>query len=170
MKLLSGSEHFLENGRELPVPITDFWKWGCSDLDSNYIRALMAEYFIYLSAPSPKHIQEMFPRRYLISSGYRIAVESAAYIQSEDPDHPDHISFRIPNTPCDIAVFCVYEGLSPESSPMNLDLWKFYVLSWKSLSVFGERRTLTFQSLISLSSTPCNYTELPNAIQITMNA
>ena len=170
MKSLLGSEYFYENGAKLPVSVEDFWKWAYSDLNSPYVRSAIAEYLVYLSAPNPKHMQDVFPRRTLISSGYRISTESAAYMQSEDPSHPDHISFKVPNAPCDIAVFCVYTGLSPESSPIDLDLWEFYVLSGETLSLFSGRRTITFQSMISLNPTPCSYTELPTVIKSTINA
>ena len=35
MKVLNGTEKLMQNGKELPIPIMEFWAWNSSDLLNN---------------------------------------------------------------------------------------------------------------------------------------
>ena len=61
----------------------------------------------------------------LISEG-RIVFKAAAYTQSEDGEHPEHITFKLDFSSSDsVAVFGVWRGMSPGDSIENMLLWDF---------------------------------------------
>ena len=69
----------------------------------------------------------------LISEG-RIIFKAAAYTQSEDGEHPEHIAFKLDFSSSDsVAVFGVWRGMSPGDSIENMLLWDFYVADAKSV-------------------------------------
>lgn len=190
---MTGNEHFSANGNELSLTMSDFWRWAYSDLSNNIHRSVLAEYIVAsalnITTLSTEASRIMWrPFDLLSNDGYRIEVKSAAYVQSWDAKHPNHISFRIAparmpdetgdyklNSPLqrnsDIYVFCVYKALTKDESPLNLDLWEFYVLPTKILdSEKPTQKTITLPSLMQLEPMWCDYYGLEDAIKEKMNA
>ncbi len=192
MEIMNGNERFSTNGKEIDMTISDFWKWAYSDLINNICRSVLAEYIVAsaleITNSESENIRLMW-RPYDLQSkdGYKIEVKSAAYVQSWNAKHPDHISFRIAparlpdetgdykaNAPLqrnsDVYVFCIYKAMSVNESPLNLDLWEFYVLSTKILDEKKPtQKTITFPSLMRLEPLMCDYHGISEAIRITMN-
>ena len=182
MTIMNGTAHFSANGREIGLTMADFWKWAYSDLSNHLQRTMLAEYIV----ASALNIAEKKCNRtnkvqasydLLTKDGFRITIKSAAYIQSPEAEHPDCISFSIMSPPgqnrrcSDIYIFCLYKGMAENDSPLNLDLWEFYVI--KS-SVLDEKKptqkTITLPSLMRLQPLWCDYYGISEAIQTTMNA
>ena len=190
---MTGNEHFSVNGNEMHITMLDFWKWAYSDLSNNIPRSVLAEYIVASSLgiteiKSESSRQMWRPYDLLTKKGERVEVKSAAYVQAWDSKHPDHISFRIAparlpdetgdykeNAPqqrnSDVYVFAIYKALSIDESPLNLDLWEFYVLATKILNEKKRtQKTITLPSLMQLNPIWCDYHGISEAIQDALNA
>lgn len=168
-----GNEPFLVGGRQISLTVNDFWRWAYSDLADERNRSMMAEFIVASSIGASRQDDassgQACKRRGLLSpDGYRLEVRSAAYVQSWDMEHPDHVSFSIANPmpPCrdgnaaarvhagqdsDAYIFCLYKGMCRGDSPLDLDLWEFYVLPAAALdAAMPARKTITLPSLMKL--------------------
>lgn len=191
--MYNGSEHFTVNGHEIDISMLAFWQWAYSDMTNNINRSVLAEYIVAsaldTSGLATERTRIMWrPFDLLSRDGYRIEVKSAAFVQSWDCKHPDHISFRIAparlpdetgdynlNAPlqrnCDVYVFCVYKAMSKDESPLDLDLWDFYILPTKTLNEKKPTsKTITLKSLLQLEPTWCDYYGIGDAVKTVMNA
>lgn len=184
MAFMSGAEHFSVNGREIGLTMTDFWTWAYSDLTDCSQRSRLSEYIVAsaLKAHKLESRHSGFSGRpyYLLTEdGFRIAVQSAAYVQSQDPGRSDCISFSLSPSitggpirqGSDLSIFCLYKGMAETESPLDLDLWEFYVL--KS-SILAEKKpaqkTITLPSLMQLEPLWCDYHGIGEAVRAVINA
>lgn len=186
-----GNEPFLVGGKPISLTMNDYWRWAYSDLADSHNRSVMAE-FIVASSIGAAHLDTDTSRsarkQYSLLSpdGYKLEVQSAAYVQSWDTEHPDHISFhiapsRIPDnagkpkldTPLqrksDVYIFCIYKAMEKSESPLDLDLWEFYVLPTSVLDEMKPvQKTITLPSLMELEPLWCDYYGIGEAIQKAM--
>lgn len=183
MAIMDGTEHFCANGGELDVTMTDFWKWAYSDLSEISQRSMLSEYIV-ASAMNAAGVQNsrsdfsMKPYDLITENGFTVSIKSAAYIQSQDARQPDCISFSISSHKTgtqnkrgsDIHIFCLYKGMGERDTPLNLDLWEFYILR---SSVLDEKKptkkTITLPSLMRLEPLWCDYYGIGDAIQTIMS-
>lgn len=106
----------------------------------------------------------------LISEG-RIIFKAAAYTQSEDGEHPEHIAFKLDFSSSDsVAVFGVWRGMSPGDSIENMLLWDFYVAAAKSVEPFAHDGILTLPMLKESPAQKCSYAELGKVLYTKMAA
>lgn len=181
--MYTGYEQFTINKEPISLRTIDFWSWAYSDMHHAMNRAVLAEYIVYSAVGSTESCREVFrPFDVQTNNGLRIEVKSAAYANSHNPKHPDCITFRIAparlpdasgdykdNAPlqrnCDVYVFCVFTGMSADDSPLNLDLWEFYVLATSVLDKEKPtQKTITLPSLKSIGAKRCGYSELKSNI------
>lgn len=100
----------------------------------------------------------------LTGDGYRLQIEAASYLQSQDEEHPDFISYPISGMP-DAYVFSLYKATSPSQNPLNLDLWDFFVISRKALTKDNSsRKTITLPRLQELGVWQSDYFGISEAI------
>lgn len=191
--MYNGTEHFSVNGREIPLTMRDFWIWAYSDLTNNIRRSVLAEYIVASSLeithiPSESVRTMWRPYDLLTKDGLKVEVKSAASIQSWDAKHPEFISFRIAparipdetgdykrfspkQRNSDLYVFCIFTGMSADDSPLNLDLWEFYILPTKVLNEEKPtQKTITLTSLLKLGPVWSDYYGLSEAIDKAMKA
>ena len=191
--MYKGYERFSANGHEIDISMNDFWQWAYSDLSNNITRSVLAEYIVAsalgIADMETERTRVMWrPYDLLTRDGYRVEVKSAANVQSWDCKHPDHISFRIAparmpdetgdyksDAPLqrnsDLYVFCIYKAMTKDESPLNLDLWEFYVLPTKTLDEKKPtQKTITLPSLLQLKPMWCDYYGIGEAIKQLMNA
>ena len=174
----NGSEQFMVNGHKIDISITDFWRWTYSDLSNDTNRSILAKFIVASALGFTRTSTEVAatprkPYNLLSQDGYRIEVKSTAYIQSWNPEHPDWISFRIDKIArhSDVYIFCVYKAMYKNDSPLNLDLWDFYVLPAKTLhKKKPNKNIITLPSLMLLEPMWCDYYGIGETIRITMNA
>lgn len=185
-------EHFFANGHKLPITMTDFWTWAYSDLSNNIGRSVLAEYIVatalgITSMESERSRVMWRPFDLLSKEGFKVEVKSAAYVQSWDAKHPDHISFRIAparvpdetgdykmDAPLqrnsDLYVFCIYKAMSKEESPLNLDLWEFYIIPTQILNEKKPtQKTITIPVLKQLEPVWCDYYGIADAVNELMD-
>lgn len=186
-----GNEPFLVGGKPISFTMNDYWRWAYSDLADSRNRSVMAE-FIVASSIGAAHLDTDTARsawkQYSLLSpdGYKLEIQSAAYVQSWDTEHPNHISFyiapsRMPDnarkpkldTPLqrksDVYIFCIYKAMEKSEFPLDLDLWEFYVLPTSVLDEMKPvQKTITLPSLMELEPLWCDYYGIGEAIQKTM--
>lgn len=144
--VLTGAEHFSANGCSLDHSIKDFWSWYASDLVSNAMRGVLAEYIVALALGLENGKRTEWDAYDLETpDGLKIEVKSAAYIQAWQQKEYSQISFDIApkkfydyetNTygeelkrHADVYVFCLLKHQdSATLDPVNLDQWTFLVL------------------------------------------
>ena len=70
----------------------------------------------------------------------------------------------------DVYVFAIYDGLSLDEDPLNLDLWEFMVLPTMVLDeMVGSQKVITLKKLKALGPVECDYLELSKAIHSVMD-
>ncbi len=183
----TGDETFMVDGKTINLTTNDFWQWAYSDLNNSIVQSMLAKFIV---ASSIKTVTTRLERSrtgnsydLLSKNGYKVNVRAAAYIQTLDEEYPDHISFSIApikfsnrtaseyetdtlQRNSDVYIFCIYKALTTNETPLNLDLWNFYVLSTKILNKKKPAiKTITLPSLMKMEPVQCDYYGISEAIQ-----
>lgn len=167
----TGNEHFVIDGKEIGMTMTDFWKWSHPDFLSSNRRSILSKFIVAssvgLSGPCP---MDDFRKHYdfLTPEGYRVQVESASYLQAENEEHPSHISFAISSWDADVYVFCLYKATSTSQNPLDLSLWEFFSLP---CSVFSDKKpkSVTLPRLMDLGVWQSDYYGIADGVMKAMD-
>lgn len=179
----TGDEKFIVRHKLINESLSDFWKWFASDLNSNALRGVLAEFIVAMALQEINNTRIEWNTYDLnTKSGLKIEVKSAAYIQTWQQDNFSKISFTINKTRgwdadtnvitrelkrhADVYVFCVLKTKDQrEINPMDLDQWCFYVLPTSILDAkVSDQKTITLNSLIKLNPIKTDYIHLSEAI------
>jgi len=170
-KIKHGDERLSFKRNPLLFDLLDFWKWNSSDLLSNATRGRFAEFIVAtatgidLSVPR----DEWAAYDLITPEGIKIEVKSSAYIQSWFQEKLSKISFSIKPS-CywdsqtnkqsktksryvDVYIMCLLATQDQEAiDPMDLDQWRFYVLSVDEINAYKRSQTsITLRSLEKLT-------------------
>lgn len=180
----SGAEKFRDGPHEIEANLLKFWQWSCSDLVSNTMRGVLAEYIVGLSLGIVNDGQrkEWDPYDLLLEDGTKIEVKSAAYVQSWKQDRNSAIQFGVPKRRAwdaergilseeirrhaDVYVLALLHNRDRETiDPMDLAQWEFYIVP---TVVFDERErsqhSITLPSLKLIAGSPVNYSNLKEKV------
>jgi hypothetical protein len=169
------------------VTVGDFWSWAYSDLQSNTIRPLFAEYLVgrclgVLTQPRVEWDYVDF-----IYCGKKIEVKSSAYLQTWAQRKPSFISFDIsPKDKPWIAESNTYgeAGRSADCYVLSVHAerdtsrcrvddpsqWDFYVLPNRTLTdAFGVQRTARLSRIQALCAA-VDYAGLKGAIDLALGS
>lgn len=181
----TGGECFHHNGIRLPFDLLDFWRWSSSDLVSNTLRGVLAEYIVAQALGVADGVREEWaPHDIDDPRGIKIEVKSSAYIQSWGQKDVSKISFsykrsigwdsatgeydETPKRHADVYVFALLAHKDkPTINPMDLSQWCFYVVPTSVLNARERSQdSITLASLKSLAphNKPVKYRELRDAI------
>ncbi|CAM4194754.1 hypothetical protein KIPE111705_44555 [Kibdelosporangium persicum] len=180
----TGDEPFTHRGQSIGTQLGEFWTWACSDLISNAMRGVLAEYIVGLALGclDGRTRLEWDAADLRTRHGVRVEVKSSAYLQSWKQQRLSTIAFTIKPTTgwdattntyaaerkrqADVYVFCVFTPVDKATAdPLNLDQWDFYVMSTNRLNAaVGEQKTITLASLREHGPTKCTFTELPGCV------
>ena len=183
MTLRSGQEHFYSEDKALPLHLIDFWRWSHSNLLSNTLRGILAE-FIVASAIGLENTQRTEWDAYdlLTPKGLKLEIKSSAYLQSWEQKKDSIIRFGISETlgwdainnttsttpirQADLYAFCLYNHKDRETAnPLNLDQWVFYLLPTALLNDnLFKQKTITLPSLLKLQPIQCAYNQLKTIV------
>ena len=167
-----GSERFHSSGKSLGFDIKSFWQWSNSDLIGNTARGIIAEYLVARALGLGKRDVRDAWSSYDIetTSGTRIQIKSAAYIQSWHQKELSNIVFNVqgrrawdsitniqskePHRHSDLYVFAVLaHKIKATIDPTNIDQWQFYVLPTVVLNNRKRsQHSITLKSLEQLCS------------------
>lgn len=178
-KIKSGEEELFSQQKSLPFKLFDFWRWNSSDLLSNATRGRFAEFVVATAMGIRLDIprDEWAAYDLVTPEGIKIEVKSAAYVQSWHQDKLSKISFSIKpsfywdsatnkqsstkSRYVDVYVMCLLTTQDQEIiDPLNLDQWRFYVLSIDEVNTYERSQTsITLGSLEKLAE-PVLYNEI----------
>ncbi|MGO2019539.1 hypothetical protein [Psychrobacter sp.] len=184
VKCKSGEEFFHIEGEPLNEKLLSFWQWSSSDLVSNTMRGILAEYIV-ASALGENHSHRAEWDAYDIKTkeGIKIEVKSGAFIQTWHQKKLSSIQFSIRPTKgwdakidnrsnttmrqADIYVFCLLIHKEQDTiDPLNMNQWQFYILSSDALTQsLGTQKTIVLSSLLRLNPIIATYSELSTAIK-----
>ncbi|MEV5112174.1 hypothetical protein [Peribacillus frigoritolerans] len=162
--------------------ILDFWKWGFSNILTNNLRGIFAEFLIGTALGCLNQLRVEWDSYDLVYKGMKIEVKSSAYIQAWHKEKYSNISFSIgakkeydyttnkynPTVKrnADIYVFCLLKEKNHEIiEPLNMKQWDFYVALTKDLDIyFPNQKTISLNSLKKIAQ-PSTYEELKQIIE-----
>lgn len=180
----TGDETFHASGQPLDFDLLDFWQWSASDLVSNALRGVLAEYLVGRALSVVDGVRQEWDAYDLqTKTGKKIEVKSAAYLQSWAQSQLSPISFGIAPTlgwdastneysaerkrQADIYVFALLKHQDKVTiDPLNVQQWEFYVLPAARLNdVLPEQKSVGLTALRKLVSNPVGYAKLAETIE-----
>ena len=189
VKPKTGKEAFSSGGQPLDFCVGDFWRWYASDLVSNSLRGVAAEFIVAQALGLASGTRLEWDACDLRSrEGKRIEVKSAAYLQTWHQQKLSAIRFGIAPARgwdavtnewwtdykryADVYDFCLLNQKNQDSlDPLDLDQWEFYVVPTVQLDkVHPEQKTLGLAALRNLQPEPVGYSALARAINATLEA
>lgn len=183
IKRKTGAEPFHVDGKPLATNVLAFWQWYASDLISNTTRGRLAEYLVAYALGVADGLRvEWDAYDVTTTSGIKVEVKSAAYLQSWKQHKPSAISFGIRPTlgwdaatneygtelkrQADVYVFALLHHHDKSTlDPLNVAQWTFYVLP---VAVLNERvatqKRISLATVQRLGATPTTFGELAHVI------
>lgn len=157
---LQGDETLHGAGQELPrVQVLEFWRWAFGDLCQNNLRGVFAEWLVaQLLGIDLLATRDPWASHDLEWNGSTIEVKCCASLQSwhEEGQAPSSLEWNVPKTRtwtaqdgyaespshnADLYVLCVQIEENPlQWDPLDLDQWRFHVLSREQLVSVGAAR------------------------------
>jgi hypothetical protein len=151
--------------------LLEFWQWACSDVLSNTMRGLLAEWLVGTALGVTDGWRTEWAAEDLRSpEGITIEVKSAAYVQAWAQRKPSSIRFGIaptikwdgatgtygkqPERSAQVYVFCLLAERDPEKvDPLDTSQWEFLVLPSAVLDAeVPTQRTIGLSSLRRLGA------------------
>lgn len=179
----SGDENFSLRGEPLDLQLSTFWQWSSSDLVSNAMRGVLAEFLVASALGLADGVRNQWDAfDLLLADGTRIEVKSAAYLQSWAHAKLSNIVFTIRPTlawssetnqlsselrrQADVYIFCLLDHREKATlDPMRLEQWKFYSLR---SAVLDERhpsqKTISLASLLKLQPLEATFENLAERV------
>ncbi len=179
-----GTEHFHASGTHLPVTLLDFWRWYSSDLASNALRGVIAEYLVACDLGIEESIRLEWDAYDLVTQrGIKVEVKSAAYLQTWHQSKLSTISFGVQPTigwnattneygverkrQADVYIFALLLHQDKATlDPLNVDQWEFYLLP---TSVLDQKvmmqKQIGFAKLLRLQPMKVRFGEIAAAIE-----
>lgn len=179
----SGDETFSLRGEPLDLQLSAFWQWSSSDLVSNAMRGVLAEFLVASALGAAGGVRNQWDAfDLLLADGTRLEVKSAAYLQSWAHAKLSNIVFTIRPTlawssetnqlsselrrQADVYIFCLLDHREKTTlDPMRLEQWKFYLLR---SAVLDERhpsqKTISLASLLKLQPVEAKFENLSERV------
>jgi hypothetical protein len=177
----NGEESFLFSDKKLNFKLIDFWSWSQSNLLSNSLRGVLAE-FIVKTALDIKSDYRLEWDAYDLETrnGLKIEVKSSAYLQSWKQTTFSKISFdispkkgwnsetneyaKVVERQSDFYIFCILKHQDKRTvNPLNLNQWLFYLLPTQILNEQKPtQKTISLNSLLKLNPKECKFDDIKN--------
>jgi hypothetical protein len=174
---LTGDEHFTGS----PLTVANFWRWAFSDLRTNIVRGILAEFLVAQAVGDPSPLREAWDNwDVTTASGVKVEVKSSAYLQSWDQRKLSSIVFKgltgrafsadtneraaERTLRAEVYVFAVHTCREPEQyDPLRIEDWRFRVMSAAQLAEHGVR-SVTLGFLDKHAPAECGLDELAQAV------
>ena len=180
----SGQENFHEGSKQLGFRLLDFWQWSASDLLSNSLRGVVAEYLVARALDADQGVREEWASWDLTTrDGIRVEVKSSAYVQSWGQTVYSTIRFQVPRTQkwerttnrfeptarrqADVYVFAVLAHKDPSTiDPMDVAQWEFYVVKTEVLDrELAGQKSLGIKRLREIAGEAVGFGELERGVR-----
>ncbi|MSQ10088.1 MAG: hypothetical protein EXR52_03690 [Dehalococcoidia bacterium] len=150
--------------------ITEFWSWAYSDLLSNTVRSIYAEYLVAKALDALEEVRLEWDATDLRYHGYKIEVKASGYLQSWRQAKRSVIEFGIApqkngwdartNTylgsgrPSHCYVFCVHTDMGREhAAPQDLGRWQFYAIPTSQVNAtFRDQKSVRLSRIRALTA------------------
>lgn len=157
--------------------LIDFWSWGFSDLLSNSLRGIFAEFLVGSALDCLNQSRIEWDAYDLIYRGKKIEVKSAAYVQTWHTDTFSKIGFNIGakreysyttrkysteiKRHADVYIFCLLKEQDIDTlDPLNVSHWEFYIVLTEILDErFPAQKTISLSALSKIAK-PVRYDEI----------
>jgi hypothetical protein len=180
----SGEENFRTKGVPLENKLFDFWQWAYSDLSSNTMRGILAEYIVASELEIATNTRREWNAYDLeMKNGIKLEIKSASHLQTWSQPKFSKILFDIAPTKgwnaitneyssetkrqADIYVFCLLHHQEKSTlDPLDLDQWTFYLLPTSVLNIKKpNQKEIGFSALLKLNPVQVSYGEIGLAIE-----
>ena len=170
-------------GQPTGVDLLSFWQWSSSDLVSNSLRGVLAEYIVASTLGCHAGVRTEWDAYDLkTESGIRIEVKSAAYLQSWAQPKFSDITFsvkpaygwdaesnsrsKVKIRASHVYVFCILTHKDKATvNPLNMDQWIFYCIHTSDLDkAIGPQKSISLSRLMKLQPKTASYPELAEVI------
>jgi hypothetical protein len=180
---LSGDERF--SGSDIGV--RDFWRWGFSDLRTNIVRGILAEFLVAQAVADPSPLRQAWDNWDVTTRhGTKVEVKSSAYLQSWRQRQVSSIVFTgltgrewsaetnelaaERSLRAEVYCFAIHTCREPEQyDPLRLDHWEFRLMSANSLAEH-QVRSVSLGFLDRHAPTSYRLDELAHAIEVVKRA
>jgi hypothetical protein len=172
------------DGQPLATTVLAFWRWAASDLISNATRGRLAEYLVAYALGVADGVRvEWDAYDVTTTSGIKVEVKSAAYLQSWKQTRLSSINFRIgptlgwnadtnisstiPTRQAEVYVFAVLAHCDKATlDPLNIAQWEFYVLPAAVLNTHAPtQKTMSLTMVRRLGAQQTRYADLATVIE-----
>ncbi len=175
---LTGRERFSDNAWS----VLDFWRWAFSDLRTNIVRGVLAEYIVARAVGDPSSLREAWDNwDVTTATGITVEVKSSAYLQSWNQRKLSSIEFKgltgrewsaqtnelaaDRTLRAQVYVFAVHTCREPDQyDPLKIEDWEFRVMSAAQLAEHGYR-SVTLGFLDRHAPTVYGIDELRQAVE-----
>lgn len=175
---LTGEEHFSDRSSS----VLDFWRWAFSDLRTNIVRGVLAEYLLARAVGDPSPLREAWDNwDVTTATGIKVEVKSSAYLQSWNQRKLSSIVFSgltgrewsaetnelaaDRSLRAQVYVFAVHTCREPDQyDPLKIEDWEFRVMSATQLAEHGYR-SVTLGFLDRHAPTVYRLNELRQAVE-----
>ncbi len=175
---LTGAERFSDETSS----VLDFWRWAFSDLRTNIVRGVLAEYLVARAVGDPSPLREAWDNwDVTTATGIKVEVKSSAYLQSWNQRKLSSIVFSgltgrewsaetnelaaDRSLRAEVYVFAVHACREPEQyDPLKIEDWEFRVMNAVQLAAHGYR-SVTLGFLDRHAPTVYRLDELCQAVQ-----
>ncbi|MCZ2247140.1 MAG: hypothetical protein LC111_00065 [Bacteroidia bacterium] len=185
----SGEESFRAKGIPLENKLFGFWQWACSDLSSNIMRGILAEYIVASELEIAINTRREWDAYDLeTNDGVKLEIKSASYLQTWVQRKFSEISFDIApkkvwnasaneysneiKRQADVYVFCLLHHKEKSTlDPLDLDQWTFYLLSTSVLNAeIPNQKSICLPALLNLNPVEVSFGEIGLAIKKIVSA
>lgn len=172
---LRGDEPFAGTG----ATVADFWRFAMSDLRTNAVRGLLAEFLVARAVGSAATRIEWDNHDVTTPAGIRVEVKASGYLQAWRQRALSRIVFTGLNARlwpldgtlaqektynADVYVFAVQGATTHDGyDPLEVAQWTFYVLPVAAVAATGKAQ-LSLAAVLALGAKPVTYDQLAAAI------
>ncbi len=184
IKRKTGEERFRSGGHALDLTLLDFWRWYASDIVDNTKRGILAEFIVANALGCVGEICNVGDAYdFEMSTGEKIEVKSAAYLQTWYQKKHSSIEFTIRQTrkweaktgemetesrrQADLYIFCLLKHKDKSTlDPLDLDQWEFYILPSAVLNAeYPTQGRISLESLLKLNPCVATYEEIKPGVE-----
>lgn len=124
-----------------PIPglpdqiVLDFWKWGFSDINTNIVRGIYAEFLIGHALGLISDKRNAWSDFDFLYRGVKIEVKSSGYLQSWDNEELSKILFSIKTKKANLHIFSIYQDVDRLSANvLDVSRWRFFIYPTRLLA------------------------------------
>ena len=138
------------------VTVGEFWRWAYSDLRSNVVRGVLAEFLVAKALADPSPLRDAWDNHDVTTAnGLKVEVKSSGYLQSWSQSKLSSVSFgRLTGKSwvegtgysiereirADVFVFAIHICKVPDDyDPLDIAQWEFHVAPAAAVKAHGWR-------------------------------